>query len=348
MTVEVAKGIRYPWDAAPEIGQSIEVAPGILWFRFPLPMTLDHVNIYALDDGDGWTLIDAGIYSKKTVAIWHDVLAGPLASKPVKRIILTHHHPDHVGMVGWFKDVHNTEVWTTRTAFLTARMLILDVEDKPTPQAIAFWETAGMDSDILAKRCGERPFNFADISHPLSVGYTRLQQGDVVEAGGRRWDVHIGHGHAPEHLTLWCQDDPLVLSGDQILASISPNIGVHPTEPAANPLAEWLESCERLSLLGGEEHLVLGGHKLPFRGLPTRMRQLIDNHHGALKRLLTHLEEPRTAAQCFPPLFKRTIDHGSYGLALVEAVAHLNYLFQEGLVLREKNQDGAWVYRRKG
>lgn len=157
----------------------------------------------------------------------------------------------------------------------------------------------------------------------------------------------MGHGHAPEHLTLWSRDDALVIAGDQIISSISPNIGVYPTEPDADPLGEWLDSCARLSALARPDQLVLSGHKLPFTGLPTRMRQLAENHHGALKRLEKHLATPRTAAQCFPPLFKRRIDGGTYGLALVEAVAHLNHLHQAGRVTRTLDDDGAWLWQAK-
>lgn len=338
-------GLRYPWATPPDAGQAIEVAEGVLWIRLPLPMALDHVNIYALDEGDHWSIVDTGVHSRKSVAIWEELLAGVLGGKPVGRVILTHHHPDHVGMAGWLMEHQGAALWTTRTAFLMARMLILDVEERPTPQALAFWQSAGMDPEIYAKRATERPFNFADIAYPLPVGYTRLQQDDVIRAGGRDWDVHIGAGHAPEHLTLWSRDCNLVLSGDQILSSISPNIGVHPAEPEADPLADWLEACERLSGHAREDHLVLGGHKLPFTGLPFRMRQLIENHHGGLRRLLAHLKQPSTAAECFAPLFKRKIDAGTYGLALVESVAHLNHLHKLGQVTRIRRADGAWLWQ---
>jgi glyoxylase-like metal-dependent hydrolase (beta-lactamase superfamily II) len=162
--------------------------------------------------------------------------------------------------------------------------------------------------------------------------------------GGRTWEIHIGNGHAPEHATFWSRDDNLVISGDQILPSISPNVGVYVTEPQADPLDGWLEACERLKLLARDDHLVLGGHKLPFTGLPIRMRQLIENHHGALNRLRKHLAKPHSAAECFSPLFKRTIGEGEYGLALVEAVAHVNHLYHLGEVDRRRRADGAWEY----
>ncbi|MCD1626202.1 MBL fold metallo-hydrolase [Seohaeicola saemankumensis] len=338
-------GIRYPCEIPPEPGQAIAVAEGVLWIRLPLPMALDHVNIYALDEGDHWSIVDTGVYSRSSVALWQDILRDVLGGKPVGRVILTHHHPDHVGMAGWFMQDQGAMLWTTRTAWLMARMLILDCEERPSEQTKTFWRQAGMDSDIYAKRCNERPFNFADIAYPLPVGYRRLQQGDVIHAAGRDWDIHIGAGHAPEHLTMWSRDCNLVISGDQILPSISPNIGVYATEPDADPLADWLEACERLSSLAREDQLVLGGHKLPFTGLPFRMRQLIDNHHGGLRRLLAHLETPHTAGECFGPLFKRKIDADAYGLALVETVAHLNHLHRVGQVTRVARDDGAWLWQ---
>ena len=338
--------IRYPFDSAPEEGDAREVADGVLWMRLPLPMALDHVNVYAIRDGAGWAVVDTGFDTSKTRAIWETLLAGPMRGLPVTRVIVTHHHPDHVGLAGWFM-ARGAELITTRTAWLTARMLVLDVQEAPTPETLAFWRAAGMDAATLEKRASERPFNFADIVAPLPLGFNRIREGDVVEIGGRHWDVRIGHGHAPEHATLWCREEALVLGGDQLLPSISPNLGVYATEPAADPVTEWIESCTHLAHYAKADHLVLPGHKLPFTGLPDRLRQLIENHHGALSRLREHLDRPRTAAECFAPLFKRRIDAGTYGLALVESVAHLNHLLALGEVTREKRGDGAWAWQRK-
>lgn len=340
-----AAPIRYPHAAPPEPGAATQIAEGVLWLRQPLPMALDHVNIYALDDGDGWTIVDTGFDTGKSRAIWQAALDGPLAGKPVTRVIVTHHHPDHIGLAGWFQEAHGAALTTTRTAWLMARMLVLDEQDRPAAETLRFWRRAGMDPDILATRAQERPFNFADCVAPLPLGYTRIAQGDTVRAGGRVWDVHIGNGHAPEHATLWSRDCPLVLSGDQILPSISPNIGVYATEPEADPVADWLEACGRMAALASEDRLVLGGHKTPFTGLPARMGQLIDNHHGALDRLLAHLATPQPAGACFPPLFKRPIGAGEYGLALVEAVAHCLHLWHTGRATRTLSADGAWLFQ---
>ncbi len=339
------QGIRYPWEQPPAQGEAVEVAEGVLWMRLPLPMKLDHVNVYALDDGDGWTVVDTGFASKDTRAIWGTLMAGPLKGKPVSRVVVTHHHPDHMGLAGWFQTEHGAQLLTTRTAWLFARMLQLDAQDSPTEETLAFWRAAGMDPAILQERLQERPFNFADVVAPMPLGFNRIRQGDVLRAGGRSWEVHIGNGHAPEHATLWSRDDDLVLAGDQILPSISSNLGVYATEPEADPVADWLESCERLALLARPGHLVMGGHKLPFTGLGTRMSQLIENHHGALDRLHAHLTTPMSAGACFPPLFKRRIGSAEYGLALVEAMAHCLHLWHTGRATREKSKDGAWLFQ---
>jgi glyoxylase-like metal-dependent hydrolase (beta-lactamase superfamily II) len=344
---EQTLALRYPWETPPSGSEAIEVAEGVLWMRMPLPMKLDHVNVYALNEGDSWAIVDTGFDSRKTRGIWAEIMDGPLQGKPISRVIVTHHHPDHIGLAGWFQSEHGAELWTTRTAWLMGRMLQLDTQEVATSETVAFWRSAGMDEEIIKQRASERPFNFSDVVAPMPLGYRRIKQGDTIRVGGRDWDVHMGNGHAPEHATLWSRDDNLVIAGDQILSSISSNIGVYATEPDADPVGDWLEACERLNSLARADHLVLGGHKLPFTGLPIRMRQLIDNHHSALTRLEAHLETPCTAGECFSVLFKRKIGPAEYGLALVESIAHVQHLWLEGRATREKREDGAWVYRRK-
>ena len=335
--------IRFPHETPPEGAEMIEVADGIHWIRLPLPMKLDHVNIYALEDDDGWTLIDTGMNSGRGRALLEALMAGPMQGKPINRVIVTHHHPDHVGMAGWLQSAHGAELWTTRTAWLFARMLTLDVQEAWPEETLAFYRSAGMDNGFYENRKAERPFNFSDVVAPMPLGFKRLDEGDSLKIGAREFTVRLGQGHAPDHITLWSDD--VVIAGDQIIASISSNLGVYATEPEADPVGAWFESCERFRPFATPEHLVLPGHKLPFTGLKTRLTQLINNHHSALERLTTHLEEPRTAVECFKPLFKRNIGEGEYGLALVEAVGHLNHLHQLGTTTRERRADRAYLWR---
>ncbi|PUB15493.1 MBL fold metallo-hydrolase [Yoonia sediminilitoris] len=336
--------IKYPWETPPAAGDAIEVAPGVLWMRLPLPMALDHVNVYALDDGDSWTVIDTGFASKRGRELWQTLLDGPLAGKPVSRVVVTHHHPDHVGLAGWFM-AQGATLAMSQTSWLMSRMLTLDVQESYPPETLTFYQRAGMSPDVFAKRQSDRPFNFSDCVDPLPLGYLRLVEGQTIAMGGRTWDIRMGNGHAPEHATFWSRDDNLVIGGDQLLPSISPNLGVYPTEPEADPVTGWIEACERFQPFADENQLVLGGHKLPFTGLPDRLRQMIENHHSALDRLLVFLSKPKTAGDCFPALFKRQIGEGEYGLALVESVAHVNHLHQAGKVSRTLNTDGAWEYQ---
>ncbi|MFN5828378.1 MAG: MBL fold metallo-hydrolase, partial [Rhodobacterales bacterium] len=183
-----AGDIGHPVPSPSAEGNAIEVAPGILWLRLPLPMALDHVNIYALDDGAGWTIIDTGMDSRRSRTIWQGLLAGPLAAKPVTRAIVTHHHPDHVGLAGWFQS-NGASLLMTRTAWLLARMLVLDEQALPTAEQIAFWRAAGMAADQLAAKSQERPFNFADCVAATPIVYTRIAEGDVLTIAGRRWQV---------------------------------------------------------------------------------------------------------------------------------------------------------------
>ena len=338
-------GLHIPWQGPPVEGDSIEVAEGIHWIRLPLPMKLDHVNVYALDDGDGWTIIDTGMNSKRTKMIWKKIIAGPLGGKPIHRVTLTHHHPDHIGLAGWFMVEYGAELMVSRTSYLMGRMLTLDVQALPPQETIDFWRRSGMDGAIIKERAEGKPFNFSDMVAPIPLGYKRLQEGEHISMGGRNWVVRMGNGHAPEHATFWSDDNELVIAGDQIISSISPNLGVYATEPEADPVGEWLSSCKSFLPHARPNHLVLSGHKVPFRGLLFRLQQSIENHYSALARLRIFLDKPKTAVECFNPLFKRTIGADEYGLALVEAVAHLNHLFAAGEVSRDFNANGAYLYQ---
>ncbi len=324
--------IRSHTHTPPAEGEALEIAPGVLWMQLPLPFKPDAVNVYALRDSDGWTVVDTGLDTRRSRAIWERLLAGPLAGAPVTRLIVTHHHIDHVGLAGWFQE-RGAELWTSRTAWLMARMGVLDVQERPTPQALAFWRAAGMPADLLEERAHERPFNASDVCAPLPPGYLRLSEGQQIRFGERRWTLRMGHGHAPEHVTLWSLDDDLVIGGDQMLATISPNLGVYPTEPGADTVGDWLESCARLAAFAQPGQLVLPGHKLPYRGLPTRLRQLADNQRAALDRLTEGLRTaPRSAVGCFDLLYRRHIGKAEFGLALAEAVGHINHLRATGRV----------------
>jgi glyoxylase-like metal-dependent hydrolase (beta-lactamase superfamily II) len=338
------RGVHFPFDTPPAMGEAIEVADGIWWARLPLPMRLDHVNVYLLDEGDSWTVIDAGMRGKAGRAAWAALEAGPMGGRPISRVIATHHHPDHIGGAGGLMARHGAELWTTRTAYFMTRMLQLDHHDTPPEENVRFYIRGGAPAERLEAYTSGKPFNFSQSTDKLPIGFRRLKEDEIVTMGGRRWRVLMGDGHAPEHATFWSLDDNLVISGDQVIPGISSNLGVHPTEPEADPVGDWLTSCEKLLPHAREDHFALPGHKLPFTGLPVRLEQLISNHHNAIERLRKHLTAPRTATECFVPVFGRELEASAFGLGLIEAVAHLNYLYLRGECRRDLGDDGAYRY----
>lgn len=336
--------LSYPFPEPPAPGTAVPVAAGVLWLRLPLPMALDHVNAYALADDDGWTIVDTGVASARSITLWQAILDGPLSGQPVARLLVTHHHPDHVGLAAWFQ-ARGAELLMTRTAWLYARMLSLDHHDLPTAEQLTLLRRAGLSPATLEQKKSERPFNFSDLVHPLPLGFTRIDEGQTLHLGGRRWQVRLGSGHAPDHATLWSMDDDLVLGGDQLLPGISAHIGVYATEPQADPLAEWLASCRRFQPLARPNHLVLPGHKLPYRGLAPRLATMIAEHETALARLHALLGTPRLATEVFPALFKRQIGPAEFSMALSEALAHLNHLLARGDATRHLSPQGAWLWQ---
>jgi glyoxylase-like metal-dependent hydrolase (beta-lactamase superfamily II) len=337
--------IRYPLHDRPAPGKAVAVADGVLWLQMPLPMALNHVNIYALDDGDGWAVIDTGMDTALTRAAWDTVLSGPLSGKPVTRVIVTHHHPDHVGLAGWLME-RGATLEMPRTGWLMTRMLTLDVQPAHTEAMLAFYRRAGLDQHQLDKRRTTRPYNLADTVAPLPPGYIRLSEGDVIRIGGRDWDIRMGDGHAPEQATFWSRSDNLVIGGDQLLPTISANLGVYPNEPEADPVADWIASCNRLAPFARDDQLVLPGHKLPYTGLPHRLSQMVDDHHAALDRLLSVLDRPLRATETFTALYQRDIGDALFGLALAEALGHLNHLHQTARAHRWTDPDGAYRWQR--
>lgn len=339
-----AAGLKFPHPDPPKTGEMIEVAPGIHWARLPLPMALDHVNIYLLDDGDGWTVVDTAMDMPPAREGWEALLAGPLAGKPITRILVTHHHPDHVGLAGWLSERCDAPLLMTRTAFLYARMLQLDAWEEAPTGAITFYHAAGYGPAEMETMRTRAKYGFARVCSPLPLGFHGLVEGETIAIGGRDWRLLMGHGHAPSHVVLWCEAEGLVIAGDQILPRITSNIGVYPTEPESDPLGDWLTSCEALRSVLPDDALILPGHNEPFYGARIRLTQLIDHHAESLNALHTKLAEPRTAMECFDVLFDRPITDQLRGFAIVEAIAHLNHLTARGRAQR-KTTNGVHHYR---
>jgi glyoxylase-like metal-dependent hydrolase (beta-lactamase superfamily II) len=333
------RGLHYPFGRwVPEPGTLFEVAPGIHWLRMPLPFGLDHINLWALDAGDSWALVDTGVNMPRTRGYWEALFAGPLAGKPVTRIIVTHYHPDHLGLAGWLCARWNVPLEIARTEYLLARTLTLDIRDAPPPEAVDFSIRAGWPEDAVEGLRTKPWGSFSKIVSPLPAGFKRIRDRQVLDIGARRWTIVTGRGHSPEHACL-VADDGVMIAGDQVLPRITSNVSVYPTEPYADPLADWLESIETLRHVD-PAILVLPAHNEPFTGLHTRLDQLRDDHYAKLDKLLAFCAIPRTAFESFATLFRKPIGESDYGIATGEAVAHLHWLEERGKIRRLVDDSG--------
>jgi len=315
----------------------------------PMPFALSHINLWAIADGAGWAIVDSGLQTEDTTLAWLQLFAGPL-SGGVTRLLLTHMHPDHVGMAGWLTRKFDCRAWMTRLEYLTCRTLVADTGREAPEDGIQFYRRAGWDADAIAlyrARFG----GFGKMVHTLPDSYRRMQDQESICIGGNAWTVVVGNGHSPEHACLYCAELKLLISGDQVLPRISSNVSVFPTEPDADPLADWLASLDKLRREIPDDVLVLPAHNEPFRGLHARLDALSSSQAGALARLRTALQEPKRAVDVFPALFSRKIsgeDPHMLGLATGESIAHLNFLIGRGEVLAQPDGEGVLWYRRAG
>jgi len=342
-TGEERRGLFYPLGRwAPATGKLHEIAPGVFWLRMPLPMSLNHINLWVLEDDDGWVTVDTGLNTAECKAAWRELLDGPLAGKPVKRVVVTHYHPDHLGLAGWLTYKTGAALVMTRTEYLMARMLALDIAEAPPEQVVDFYRVAGWPEAALERFRSLGWGRFARAVSRLPASFVRIAEGQVLRIGGRAWRIAVGAGHTPEHACLVADEDGLMIAGDQVLPSITSNVSVYPTEPEADPLGDWLASIEKLRSLDAGLH-VLPAHNEPFRGLHARLNQLEADHHRKLDALEAHLDTPKRVCDCFEVLFRRTIGEGDMMAATGEALAHLHYLERRGRVTRMRT-DGVDLF----
>lgn len=336
--------IRYEYPSNPESGGYAELEPDLVWLRMPLPFALDHINLWLLADGPGWVIVDTGAGTDDSRATWERTLEQVAGKAAVERVIVTHLHPDHVGNAGWLCDRLSATLLMTREEYMLCRVLVADTGRPAPPEGRAFYHAAGFPPEAMVRYV--KMFGmFGRYVASLPESYLRMKDRDRIQIGDRSWEVVIGRGHSPEHACLYDAANNMLIGGDQLLPTISSNIGVYPTEPEADPLADWLSSLKQMETRVPDDVLVLPSHGRPFRGAHTRLDQLQREHEKALDKLVDMCREPRRAVDVFPALFRSRVRESTYVMAAGESIAHLNYLRNRSLLERWTDADGVNWYR---
>jgi glyoxylase-like metal-dependent hydrolase (beta-lactamase superfamily II) len=352
--------LTYPWPEVPALGAVTELRPGIHWVRMRLPFALDHINLWLFDDeldgARGWTIVDCGITSDETRAAWERIFDNVFDGRPLKRLIATHFHPDHLGLAHWLaaggdRNRWAAPLWMSATEWTIGRLLSLTkgaLGEEAGDRTAAHFARHGLaDPDSLAKVRARGAGYYAKLVPEVPPSYRRLQQGQLIAIGphGRKrvFEVIVGQGHAPEHVSLYCAEDRLLISGDMVLPRISTNVSVFEVEPEGNPLPQYLHSLDRYLQLP-EDTLVLPSHGKPFLGLHRRVAQQHAHHQERLDEVLAACARPACAADIVPVLFKRELDLHQTTFAIGESLAHLHALWFDGRVERRVGDDGVFRF----
>jgi len=325
--------VNYLFPDYPGAGKTIEVAPGIHWLSTPLPFRLRDINLYLLEDGDGWTIVDCGYARDDVRAQWEQVWAGTLKGKPVTRLIVTHFHPDHIGNSAWLCERWNLRPWMTQAEWLTANLALQNLEIDSIAHRHDFYIANGLDeTNQELFRTGVVPY-----AHGVQLpsAFNRLFDGDALLINGKTWKVIVGRGHSPEHASLYCDEIGVLIAGDQLLPEITTNVSVWPSEPDADSLGLFLCSLDRFEAVLRADTLALPSHRRPFHGVHSRIAELRQHHRERLDTLLAVIATgPVTAGGVLSHLFPPGLDGHQIQFAMGEALAHLNYLVNRGVLQR--------------
>jgi glyoxylase-like metal-dependent hydrolase (beta-lactamase superfamily II) len=337
--------LTFPFPAPPAPGTLIDVALGIRWLRLPLPYRLDHVNVFLIANDGGWTSFDTGLGTNSCKEAWEAALSGSLSEDRLKSIIVSHFHPDHVGLAGWLCERYNLELSMPRPEYLHSLMLQWAPPDYGEEVFRPFYQRHGLSAeatDIVLSRGHE----YLRRTTGVPVSYHRIRHGDTLSIGGRDFRVQTGGGHSLEQAMLYRPEERLFLAADQVIARISPNVSVHPMEPSLDALGIYLDSLRAIKASVDPDVLVLPGHGLPFYGLHTRIEELITHHALRCGEIAVACKDtPLSVAEIVPFLFTRELDAHQTGFAFGEVLAHVNHMLGRGELRLETDAGGVDRYR---
>ncbi len=326
-------------SASSSLGIPQELVRGVYLLRMPLPFRLNHINLYMLEDADGWTLVDCGLNNAQTMELWENVITNHMNGKPVMRIVVTHLHPDHIGLAHWLNHRTGAPVYMTRFEWQLAQQVFnLPLAD---PQRLEkHYRSLGLEDQGLEGAVAQAS-GYRKLVKILPERVSLLYEHEILDIGGRHWRILLGRGHSPGCACLWEESEQLLIVGDHVLPSISPNITLLSVGPI-NPLDDFLTSLGTFRNLPCS--LVMPAHGLPMSRFRERIDELIHHHAARLDILQNACASPRTAAECVPLLFNPELARHQYYFAIGESAAHLIYLAERGDLKREGDQQ--WKFAR--
>ncbi|MDJ0686635.1 MAG: MBL fold metallo-hydrolase [Alphaproteobacteria bacterium] len=338
-------GLDYSAIDPPAFGETVEIVPGVQWLRMPVPFALEHINLWMLEDvhpatgAPAWTLVDSGIGSNTTQALWRALFDGSAGLRKPWRLITTHYHPDHFGLAGWLSEQYGCELWMTEAEWLTGTLLWRIPEDEWVESQDRFFARHGLSDDIRAYHLkGGQKYREGVRRPPESV--RQIRDGERIAINGKHWRVTTAKGHAADLATLWNETDGVLISGDQILPQISPIVPVWWYRAGMRPLGDFLRNFDKFAALPAET-LILPSHRQPFRGVHDRIAQIRAHHADRLDAVARHLAEhgSSTAAHASLAIFPHAQDAMNMLFALGETIAHLEHLVETGRA--DRHDDGA-------
>ncbi len=342
-------GLSYPFaERTPESGSSIEVIPGVRWLRMALPFALNHINLWLLQDHvdgrDGWTVIDCCIDHPQSRDEWERIFCTQLQGLPVIRVLVTHMHPDHIGLAHWLCSRWNVPLWISAADYLQASISTESAFGFDGDRAARFFQAHGLVDPEALDQIRARSTYYSNLVPALPQSYRRLLDGMRLQIGPHTWQCIAGYGHAPEHMALHCASLGVLISGDMVLPRISTNVSVYESEPEADAVKLFTDSLQRFQSIPAET-LVLPSHGLPFTGLHTRIKALSTHHEERLNELMAAcVERPLNAHDAMQVLFRREMNLHQTTFAMGESIAHLNRLWHEGRLHRIQSAEGIFRF----
>ena len=337
--------LDYPFSKRPADGQTLKVAPNIYWLRMPLPIALNHINLWLLEGDEGWTIVDSGMATEESKTVWKNIFTNVFKTKPLEKIVITHMHLDHSGLAGWLTNEWDIEPYFTKKEFNETLKISKGMNPEQQKITLDYYKKCGYDEESqqhFIERIGYRKTLVTN----LKSNFQELKDQQTPQLSDGIWKIILAEGHSPAHACLYSEQKNVFICGDVLLPRITPNVSVNPAHPDSNPLRDWLESLEKIKQSIPHDVLVLPSHGYPYQGAHRRIEAIVNNHHEKLDRIYQYIDEPKSVTELFPILFDSKINQHTLVLAVGETMSHLNYLVAENRLKKSIDEKGLYLFSR--